>query len=225
MISVASTNDGEAPHLTPKRQLITNNLLGQMLSQLDRDHRTHHHHRMLKAAITLGFFGLLRVSEFTVPNQHGFNPDHHLTTKDISMCKDSLVVTIKKSNTDQRGEGCQINISQTHTKWCPHIAMQSYLGQVTWSARKPLFWFESGTALTARVLRSVLHHLISKCGYNTKLYNIHSLRMGGATAVARSGLSPATIKNLGRWWSEAYKVYTRHPLTQPSDSTAIASAL
>ena len=137
----------------------------------------------------------------------------------------SLVVTTKKSETDQRGEGCQINIGQTCTKWCPHIAKQSYLGQVTQSARKPLFWFESGTALTARVLRSVLHHLISKCGYNTKLYNIHSLRMGGATAVARSGLSPATIKNLGRWWSEAYKVYTRHPLTQPSDSTAIASAL
>ena len=120
-----------AAYLTPKRQLITNNLLGQMLSQLDRDHRTHHDHRMLKAAITLGFFGLLRVSEFTVPNQHGFNPDQHLTTKDTSMCKDSLVVMIKKSKTDQRGKGCQINIGQTCTKWCPHIAMQSYLGQVT----------------------------------------------------------------------------------------------
>ena len=47
-----------AVHLTPKHQLITNNLLGQMLSQLDRDHRTHHDHRILKAAIVLGFFGL-----------------------------------------------------------------------------------------------------------------------------------------------------------------------
>ncbi|KAL5509576.1 hypothetical protein EMCRGX_G004968 [Ephydatia muelleri] len=39
--------------------------------------------------------------------------------------------------------------------------------------------------------------------------------IGAATAVSRSGLPPATIKNLGRWRSEAYKVYTRHPLTQP----------
>ena len=136
------------------------------------------------------------------------------------MRKDSMVVVIKKSKTDQRGESCQINISQTHTKCCPHLAMQRYLGQVTRSARKPLFLFESGTALTARALRLVLHHLIRRCGYSTKLYNTHSLRIGAATAAAR----PATIKNLGRWRSEAYKVYTHHPLTQPSDSAVIASA-
>ena len=91
--------------------------------------------------------------------------------------------------------------------------MQRYLGQVTRSARKPLFLFESGTALTARALRLVLHHLIRRCGYSTKLCNTHSLRIGAATAAARNGLPPATIKNLGRWRSEAYKVYTRHPLT------------
>eukprot|EP00731_Ephydatia_muelleri_P028758 Em0020g402a len=167
-----------AAHLKPKRQPITNEMLGQMLSQLDRDDKPSHDRLMLKAAITLGFFGLLRVSEFTVPNQHGFNPDQHLTTKDITMRKNSM----------------------------------RYLGQVTRSARKPLFLFESGTAL-----RLVLHHLIRRC-------NIYSLRIGAATAAARSGLPPATIKNLGRWQSEAYKVYTRHPLTQPSDSAVIASA-
>lgn len=213
-----------AAHLKPKRQPITNNILGQMLSQLDRDHRTAHDRLMLKAAITLGFFGLLRVSEFTVANQHGFNPEQHLTMEDITMHKDSMVVTIKRSKTDQKGEGCQIHIGQTHTKCCPHLAMQRYLGQVTQSARKPLFRFQSGTALTARALRLVLHHLIRKCGYSTKLYNTHSLRIGAATAAARSGLPPEAIKILGRWRSEAYKVYTRHPLTQPSNSAVIASA-
>ncbi|KAL5469330.1 hypothetical protein EMCRGX_G030579 [Ephydatia muelleri] len=183
-----------AAHLKPKRQPITNEMLGQMLSQLDRDHKPSHDRLMLKAAITLGFFGLLRVSEFTVPNQHGFNPDQHFTAKDITMRKDSMVVVIKKLKTDQRGESCQINIGQTHTKCCPHLAMQRYL---------------------ARALRLILHHLICWCGYSTKLYNTHSLRIGAATAVARSGLPPATIKNLGRWRSEACKVYTRRPLTQP----------
>ena len=76
---------------SPKRQPITNEMLGQILSQLDRDHKPSHDRLMLKAAITLGFFGLLRVSEFTVPNQHGFNPDQHLTTKDITMRKNSMV--------------------------------------------------------------------------------------------------------------------------------------
>ena len=121
--SPASTNQGiecsmPAAHLKPKRQSITNEMLGQMLSELDRDHKPSHDCLMLNAAITLGFFGLLRVSEFTVPNQHGFNPDQHLTAKDITMRKDSMVVVIKKSKTDQRGESCLINIGQTHTKCC-----------------------------------------------------------------------------------------------------------
>ena len=90
-----------AAHLKPKRQPITNEMLGQMLSQLDRDHKPSHHRLVLKAAITLGIFGLLRVSEFTVPNQHGFNPGQHLTTKDITMRRDSMVVVIKKLKTDQ----------------------------------------------------------------------------------------------------------------------------
>eukprot|EP00731_Ephydatia_muelleri_P013600 Em0007g910a len=76
--SPASTYQGvkrsmPVAHLKPKRQPITNEMLGQMLSELDRDYKPSHDRL---AAITLGFFGLLRVSEFTVPNQHGFNPDH-----------------------------------------------------------------------------------------------------------------------------------------------------
>ena len=131
--SPASTSQGvecslPAAHLKPKRQLITNEMLGQMLSELDRDHKPSHDRL---AAITLGFFGLLRVSGFTVSNQHGFNPDQHLTAKAITMRKDSMVVVIKKSKTDQRGESCQINIGQTHTKCCPHLAMQRCLGQLT----------------------------------------------------------------------------------------------
>eukprot|EP00731_Ephydatia_muelleri_P009877 Em0005g463a len=76
-----------AAHLMPKRQPITNKMLGQMLSHLDRDHKTTHDGLLLRAAITLGFFGLLRVGELTVPNQRWFNPDLHLTAKDLTMRK------------------------------------------------------------------------------------------------------------------------------------------
>eukprot|EP00731_Ephydatia_muelleri_P034270 Em0053g16a len=146
----------------------------------ERDHKPSHDRLMLKATITLGFFGLLRVSEFTVPNQHGFNPDQLLTAKDITMHKDSMIVVIKKSKTDQRG------------------------GKLPDQHRSD----------THQVLPTPRNSEIPRFGYSTKLYHTHSLRIGAATAVARSGLSPATIKNLGRWWSEAYKVYTCHPLTQ-----------
>lgn len=94
-----------------------------MVSQLNRDHRPSHDRLMLKAAITLGFFGLLRVSEFIVPNQHGFNTDQHLTAKDIAMHKNSMVLVIKKSKTDQRGEAARSTFfrdipSAVHTSQC-----------------------------------------------------------------------------------------------------------
>eukprot|EP00731_Ephydatia_muelleri_P035118 Em0098g4a len=119
--SPASTNQGvecsmPAAHLKPKRQPITNKMLGQMLSQLDRDHKPSHDRLVLKATITLGFFGLLMFSEFTVPNQHGFNPDQHLSAKDITMqiprsgdtiCKETpFSVSIRDSTHLQGTEIC-----------------------------------------------------------------------------------------------------------------------
>ena len=60
-----------AAHLKPKRQPITNEMLGQMLSQLDRDHKPSHHRLMLKAAITFGIFGLLRSASLQYPTSMG----------------------------------------------------------------------------------------------------------------------------------------------------------
>lgn len=86
-------------------------MLGQLLSQLlDKDHRPTFDYLMLKAAITLGFFGYLESASSQCPPPHGFNPDHHLTSRDITVCKDSIVLFIKKFKTNQRGDGCQIHI-------------------------------------------------------------------------------------------------------------------
>eukprot|EP00731_Ephydatia_muelleri_P033498 Em0031g6a len=75
--SPASTNQGvkcsmPVAHLKPKRQPITNEMLGQMLSQLDRNHKPSHDRL---AAIMLGFFGLLRdnTTPLYVASQNG----HH----------------------------------------------------------------------------------------------------------------------------------------------------
>ena len=71
-----------AAHLKPKRQPITNNILGQMLSQLDRDHRSVHDHLMLKAAITLGLFGLL--SHCSSGGRYGMYHTSHLKSSDFN---------------------------------------------------------------------------------------------------------------------------------------------
>eukprot|EP00731_Ephydatia_muelleri_P035535 Em0133g5a len=65
--------------------------LGQMLSELDMDHKPSH----IAWSSSSHHAGLLRSAKA---------PYH----KDITMRKDSMVVVIKKSKTDQRGENCLI---------------------------------------------------------------------------------------------------------------------
>ena len=40
-------------------------------------------------------------------------------------------------------------------------------------------------------------------------FALHSLRIGGATALLKAGCPPGVIQALGRWSSEIYKLYTR----------------
>ncbi|KAL5517936.1 hypothetical protein EMCRGX_G003583 [Ephydatia muelleri] len=190
--------------------------------------REPHDRRMLRAALTLGFFGFLRVSEFTLKNR-GLTLRYHPTRQDISWtgCKriEGMHFFIKRSKTDQMGKGTTICIGRTegrHT--CPVAAMEAYRGCCRCPIQSsPLFHFRDGRPLTSKSFRSTFLSLVEQCGYNPAQCNTHSLRIGAATAAARAGLPTETIQKLGRWRSSAYQTYTRHPLTHPSDTRTMAA--
>eukprot|EP00731_Ephydatia_muelleri_P011199 Em0006g93a len=183
-----------------------------------------HDRRMLRAALTLGFFGFLRVSEITYKNRR-FDPRYHPTRQDISWTGEGMHFFIKLSKTDQMGKGTTICIGRTegrHT--CPMAAMEAYRGCCRCPIQSsPLFHFRDGRPLTSKSFRSTFLSLVEQCGYNPAQYNTHSLRIGAATAAARAGLPTETIQKLGRWQSSAYQTYTRHPLTHPSDTRTMAA--
>ncbi|KAL5475231.1 hypothetical protein EMCRGX_G027306 [Ephydatia muelleri] len=64
---------------------------------LDSDLPETHDRLMVKAALTLGFFGFLRVSEFTTKGRGTIDPKIHPTRRDITGSKDDLLFFIKKS--------------------------------------------------------------------------------------------------------------------------------
>lgn len=47
------------------------------------------------------------------------------------------------------------------------------------------------------------------CGLDTSRYKGHSFRIGAACYAADKGFSDAQIRALGRWKSDAFKVYIR----------------
>ncbi|KAL5505879.1 hypothetical protein EMCRGX_G007418 [Ephydatia muelleri] len=214
----------EPIHLKPTRLPLTVEMLGHMLQRFEAAPLKRHNRRMFRAALTLGFFGFLRVSEFTLKNRR-FDPRYHPTRQDISWTREGMHFFIKWSKTDQMGKGTTICIGRTkgrHT--CPVAAMEAYRGCCRCPIQpSPLFHFRDGRPLTSMSFRSTFLSLVEQCGYNPAQYNTHSLRIGAATAAARAGLPTETIQKLGRWRSSAYQTYTRHPLTHPSDTRTMAA--
>ncbi|KAL5463980.1 hypothetical protein EMCRGX_G032933 [Ephydatia muelleri] len=211
-------------HLRPKRLPLTIGMLEQLLRLLNSDPLSNHDKLMLKAALTIGFFGFLRVSEYTLTTRGRFDPRLHPTRRDVTWVKEGLHFLIKKSKTDQTGRGTIISMGYTHRASCPVMALRAYFQNCTAPPKAALFHFHTGRPLTSRAMRAILKDLLLRGGYNTSKYNTHSLRIGAATAAAQAGLPPSTIQRLGRWSSTAYTTYTQHPLTNPSDTATLASA-
>ena len=77
-------------------------------------------------------------------------------------------------------------------------------------ATTPLFRIPStNKILTVTQLRNEIRFLMSSLGLDGSLYGAHSLRIGGATALAFLGALPEQIKAHGRWKSDAYMRYVR----------------
>ena len=214
---LALAKRGAAKHHTqPQRTRapITPPILRRILGCLSRrSNLTRHDRRMLAAALTTAFHGFLRVSEFTTPSPAAFNPQHHATAADIRWHTGHFTFTLKFSKTDQRGHGAQVRIRRSGDSTCAHTAMGRFMARRPKPSPHltPLFTFRNGTPLTPRSFRQHLHCLLHEGGYNADRYNTHSLRIGAATAAAQAGTPHRTIKQLGRWRSQAYQSYIRPP--------------
>ena len=71
--------------------------------------------KILKAAISLAFHGLLRASEFTSPTTVLYNPKKTLLKSDITIRHHTIRLQIKASKTDQRGHRQTILLGCTNS--------------------------------------------------------------------------------------------------------------
>ena len=106
---------------------------------------------MVWAAMTLAFFGFLRIGELTCDSH--FNPERHLTISDlVFMPKSSpkyMLVRIKVSKTDPFRKGQTIVIGRANSILCPISAMVAYLeSRPPFPNPGPLFTFQPGLFLT-----------------------------------------------------------------------------
>ena len=196
-----------ASRTRPRRAPVTTDQLLITFYWLQRT-CSHPNALMLFSALTMAFFGLLRVSEYTCPSTTTFDPTRNLLLNDVRIDFRIRIahVAIKVSKTDPFRVGAVIRLGYTGTSVCPVSALVAYLS-VRPSVSGPLFVFSNGRYLTRRHVSAVL------CGAlgTSVSVNTHSLRIGGATALAALNTPDYVIQILGRWRSDAYRDYLQLP--------------
>jgi integrase len=143
-----------------------------------------------RALILLGFAGAFRRAELVA-----------LDVTDLQFSRDGLTVTLRRSKTDQEGQGRKIGIPYgANPETCPVRTLQAWLEEAA-IAEGPVFRSLSrhgkvrpGRLSSVDVAR-VVKKLANRAGLDPAKYAGHSLRAGHATSAAASGASERSIMN------------------------------
>ena len=180
--------------------------------------------RLLWAACCLGFFGFLRVGEFTARDGSSpLNPDI-ISVHDISRAPGDppnyICVHLRVSKTDPFGRGVHMYLGRTASVICPVAAILSFMTIRPSHLTGPLLRFLDGSTLTRTFLISTVKRALATAGIDPTRYSGHSFRIGAATSAALAGMPDHTIKMLGRWESSAYALYVRTPAEELASVSA-----
>ncbi|RXN17693.1 proline and serine-rich 1-like protein [Labeo rohita] len=203
------------PASLARRLPLTSDLLSQCISILRSGFMSPSIDRTLECMFLLAFFGFLRCSELA-PSTSAFNPAIHPSLSDISAhTPDSLIYTLKKSKTDQFGKSRPIYIFRLNSFISPFEPISEYVLSRyanNSSPQEPLFLTENGKMATRFWFNKHFLKVLSASGISPEHYSLHSFRIGAATTAASAGISDETIRVMGRWSSEAYRLYIRNNL-------------
>jgi integrase len=143
-----------------------------------------------RALVLLGFAAAFRRSELVA-----------LDVEDCAFGKDGLTITLRRSKTDQDGQGRKIGIPYgANPETCPVRVLQGWLEQAGTSSG-PVFrsinrhgQVQPGRLSGIDVAR-VVKKLAERAGLDPANYAGHSLRAGHATSAAIAGASERSIMN------------------------------
>lgn len=174
-------------------------------------------HRMLTAACCLAFAAFLRCGEFTVGNADKWNPAVNLSRSAIIFLPNfdnvtHLQLTLPASKTDPFRKGVTVLVAAAPNRTsCPVTAIKSMFVAHPAPPDAPLFLSHTGKPLTRTLLIESLRTALRAGGFEERLYAGQSFRRGGASSAGAAGFSDYEIQLLGRWRSDAYKLYIDVP--------------
>jgi integrase len=141
-----------------------------------------------RALLLIGFAGGFRRAELT-----------GLDVADIEQVRQGLIVTLRRSKTDQQGAGRKIGIPHGRTRHCPVAAVTDWLAR-SGITSGPIFRPINRHGqlhperLSGDAVSEVIRERLAAVGIDPEGYSGHSLRAGFATSAAQAGVSTLKIR-------------------------------
>lgn len=141
-----------------------------------------------KALLLLGFAGAFRRSELV-----------SIDVADIEHIRQGIVVTLRRSKTDQEGRGRKIGIPFGRSKWCPVKELAAWLEQAKIETG-PVFRgvnrhdHVADQRLSGEAVCIIIKQRVAAAGFDPTGYSGHSLRAGLATSATMVGASAWKIR-------------------------------
>jgi len=141
-----------------------------------------------RALLLIGLAGGLRRSELAA-----------IDLIDLERVREGVILTIRRSKTDQEGVGRRIGIPLGRTIHCPVEALENWLSAAR-IENGPIFHpvdrhgCVSARRLSGETVSSIVRDRMAGAGFDPTGYSGHSLRAGFATSAIRAGVSTFKIR-------------------------------
>jgi integrase len=142
-----------------------------------------------RALLLVGFCGAFRRSELVT-----------LTTSDIEIVPQGMIITLQRSKTDQSGQGRKIAIPYGRGLICPVKSLQAWMDLLPDDDNPTIFRpIDKGgniadTSLTPHAVAVIIKSYAEQIGLNPAKLSGHSLRSGLATSAVQSGVPSHKIR-------------------------------
>jgi len=170
-----------------KKPILINNLK-KIINVIDEELGNEIKKSRDRSIILIGFSGGFRRNEIV-----------SLDYQDLDFVSEGLKINLKKSKTDQFGEGSVKALPYfNNTQYCPVISLKKWIN-ISNINSGPLFrrfsksFNLSNNRLTDQTVALLIKKYLTLAGINSKNYSGHSLRSGFATSAADAGAEERSI--------------------------------
>lgn len=164
---------------------------------------------LFRAVFSVAFFGALRIGEFTSENRRS---SAFLLKSHVIVYDGSLSLFLCRSKSLPTGQGHWISLaSSTNPTICPVLLVSRYMS-IRPCSDDSFFIHQDLSSLTRYQFSAVLAASLKRLNLSGFCFSSHSFRIGAATTADSLGFPAETLKRIGRWGSDRYKIYVRPDL-------------